>query len=816
MQRRGILRQILTPALVVLALLVGIGIGAVLHWGLRSARSLEPEQGTTTAKTGGEKAETRWTCSMHPEINLPKPGLCPKCRMKLIPRPTESGDAAAGMRRLTTSEQGKALMDIETAPVERKFVEKEIRMVGKVDYDETKLAYITAWVPGRLDRLFVDYTGVSVTKGDHMVELYSPRLIQAQEELLRALVAVESLRDSTIDIVRRSTDALLTAAREKLLLWGLSAEQIAEIEKRGTVSDHMEIDAPSGGIVIHRNAQEGMYVKTGTRIYTIADLSEVWVKLDAYESDLGWLRYGQDVEFTTVSYPGETFLGTISFIDPILDAKTRTVKVRLNVPNAEGKLKPEMFVKAIAKATVEAGGKVMAPSLAGKWICPMHPSVVKATSGKCDICEMALVTAESLGYATAKPTDADTPLVIPVTAALVTGKRAIVYVEVPGTDKPTYEGREIVLGPRAGEYYLVRSGLEVGERVVTRGGFKIDSALQILAKPSMMTPDGGAKADAGEAAELSAMSRHQLHEVLSTAEDAREAADGNDLTRAKSSFVALGDAVAAVDVKLLDARVLALWNEIAMRLTNDAVEGKHAENLAEVQGAGKSLADNVSFMRARLPLGHAQPPSAATALPGAFREQLDRVFGEYFAMQQALASDDLDAAVAAVGSMQKALADVDMKLLTGEDHEVWMGQAGSLKQMLTTAAGAKDIEAARGAFAILSERMLAVGKRFGSPIGGPLYELKCPMAFDNRGAVWLQRGDETRNPYFGAAMPQCGGVTDVIPPAKVAGEEVATQPSTGPATTTAPTIWTCTMHPEIRMPAPGRCPKCNMDLTPAR
>jgi Cu(I)/Ag(I) efflux system membrane fusion protein len=190
------------------------------------------------------------------------------------------------------------------------------------------------------------------------------------------------------EIMRDLTSETLDAVREKLRLLGLSAEQIAEVENRGKATDHITIYAPISGIVVHKNALEGMYVNTGTRIYTVADLSHVWVKLDAYESDLSWLRFGQQVEFTTVSLPGELFRGIISFIDPVLDPVTRTVKVRVDVPNQDGKLKPEMFVKAIARADVAAAGKVMEPRLADKWICPMHPSVIKDVPGNCDICGM--------------------------------------------------------------------------------------------------------------------------------------------------------------------------------------------------------------------------------------------------------------------------------------------------------------------------------------------------------------------------------------------------------------------------------------------
>jgi len=384
---------------------------------------------------------------MHPQIRQPKPGLCPICAMKLIPVKEEGEEGAASMRRLVTTEAAMELMKVETSPVERKFVTATIRMVGKVDYDETRLAYIAAWVPGRIDRLFVDYTGITVRKGDHMVYLYSPELYAAQSELLEALKAAREMSKAGVDIVREATLATVEAAREKLRLLGLTEEQVKEIERRGKATDHITIYSPVGGIVIHKNAQEGMYVRTGTRIYTIADLSWVWVKLDAYESDLQWLRYGQKVTFTTEAYPGEQFQGRIAFISPILDPRTRTVKVRVNVPNEDGRLKPEMFFRAVVESRVAASGRVMEPELAGKWMCPMHPEVVEDGPAKCRACGMPLVKTESLGFVALNEVEAARPLVIPASAPLITGKRAVVYLKVPGTKKPTFEGREIVLGP---------------------------------------------------------------------------------------------------------------------------------------------------------------------------------------------------------------------------------------------------------------------------------------------------------------------------------------------------------------------------------
>ncbi len=430
-----------------------------------------------------------WTCSMHPQIRQTKPGKCPICFMDLIPVSSAEGDI--GPRQISFSQEAIKLMEIETTPVERKFVTAEVRMTGKVDYDETRVKHITAWVTGRIDRLYVDFTGITVKKGDHMVYLYSPELLEDQRALLAAVEGSKSISPDSSEFAKRLKSANVEAVKKRLKLRGLTDEQIEEIEKTGQPVDHITIYSPIGGIVIHKNATEGKYIDTGTAIYTVADLSKLWVKLDAYESDLAWIRYGQEVEFTTEAYPGEIFKGRISFIDPVLNEKTRTVKLRVNVDNSDGKLKPEMFVRAIVRSQIAQGGKVMAPEMAGKWICPMHPAVVKTQAGSCDICGMDLVTAESL-FVTAEVPQKP-PLVIPASAALITGTRAVVYVKVPNAEKPTYEGREIILGPRAGDYYIVESGLAEGDIVVTNGNFKIDSALQIQAKPSMMNPEGRVK-----------------------------------------------------------------------------------------------------------------------------------------------------------------------------------------------------------------------------------------------------------------------------------------------------------------------------------
>jgi Cu(I)/Ag(I) efflux system membrane fusion protein len=572
--------------------------------------------GSTQTPSPGESGveETKaqvWTCSMHPQIRLPEPGQCPICGMDLIPVSSGEAGGGEGSRELSLSPTAVKLAEIQVAPVERKFVEARVRMVGKVEYDETRLAYITAWVPGRLDRLYVDYTGIPVRKGDHMVYLYSPELLAAQEELIQSLKAVKDLERSGIADMKETALWTVDAVRDKLRLWGLTKDQIDEIEKRGKPTDHMTVYAPMSGIVIHKNAFEGMYVDTGTRIYTIADLSQVWVKLDAYESDLAWIRYGQEVEFETVAYPGETFKGKIAFIDPVLDAKTRTVKVRVNVPNDAGKLKPEMFVRAIVRANVAAGGKVMDPDLAGKWMCPMHPDVVKDGAASCDICGMPLVHAESLGYVAVDANEKDAPLVIPATAPLITGERAVVYVAVPGKEG-TYAGREVVLGPRAGDYYLVREGLAEGELVVVNGNFKIDSAVQILAKPSMMSPEGGAPAPghhdhgaaqttpqttgAGETDrfEVPETFKRRMEGLLSAYFEVQQALSQDKFAEAQNAAKNVVKALDDVDMTLLKGPAHMAWMNEEKSIEQSAGGLATAKDIAKAREAFALLSESVA------------------------------------------------------------------------------------------------------------------------------------------------------------------------------------------------------------------------------
>ncbi len=634
----------------IVVLILGVGLGFLL----------DSETARDVAHQHEGEAEVEapefWTCSMHPQVRQPEPGQCPICAMDLIPVESGGGeDVALDPNQIHLTPNAIALAEVRTAKVERKFVTATVRMVGKVAYDESRVGHITAWVGGRVDRLFADTTGMPVRKGDHMVQLYSPDLLTAQEEFLQAAESLKRLSDSSSDVIRRSARTNLDAAREKLELLGLAESQIESLRESGKASDEITIYAPTGGIVVERLVNEGAYVQTGTRIYTVADLSRVWLVLDAYESDLGKLRYGQKVTFEVEAFPGETFDGQVSFISPVLNQMKRTVDLRVSVANPDGRLRPGMFANAMVEVVLGQSGVVGDPALKDKWVCPMHPEIVKDEPSACDICEMPLTRVENLGYL--NPGEEQQPaLVVPVSSVLQTGKRAVVYLKVPDQDG-VYEGREITVGPKADDYFIVESGLSEGDVVVERGAFKIDSAMQILAKPSMMNP--GSVSDEDE-----------MHD--------------------------------------------------------------HAGTTTKIE------------------------------TPEAFDKQLTGLYNAYYKIQEALSQDDADAAAEVVNEARAAFAGVDMTLLAEEPHMAWMVHHRAIDKALEELDEASGIESQRAAFALLSDAMTAAAREFGGGLDASVLVYQCPMAFNNRGAIWLQDKAGTENPYFGSAMFACGDQIEVI------------------------------------------------------
>ncbi len=754
-----------TYQIIFLIIVFTIGIVVGGKWHSDPMHDHDSENGSQ-AELDDIEGDVIWTCSMHPQIRAEEFGLCPLCNMDLIPvSDDDDADAAARPRLISISDSAHQLLNIQTSPVERRFVETDIRMVGKVAIDETRLANISAWVPGRIDRLYVDFTGIQVREGDHMVALYSPDLLSAQEELRASARTLETLRSGAPDSLRRIAETTLDAVRARLYRWGLTEEQVKQAETGEWQSDQITIYSPIGGTVIQRDGTEGMYVDVGTPIYTIADLRQVWVMLEAYESDLHWIHYGQPVSFTAAALPGESFDGIISFIDPVLNPDTRTVRVRVNVANADGRLKPDMFVQGYIRSQIATGGRVVHPELAGKWISPMHPEVVKDGPGNCTVCGMPLVRAETLGYVPANITDADKPLLIPKSAPLITGKRALVYVSIPDMERPTFEGREIILGPRAGDYYLVVSGLEPGERVVTHGTFKIDSALQVLARPSMMAPD--ALLDKWDDEPLDGI-EFSIREKMEWLLDASLHLAGLDI----DSEDDLNDAAQNmmqhfnnIDPSVLPPEAQGYWSEIVMKQRNNSMGLLAARTITEQKDYQADIRRLAEKMGAIFGLIDAPLPDA----PETLQADIRKVFDAYITIQQALADDDYSTAQNAIPALESQLHSIDLSDISGADLSQWESWSEIMVSAIGEMDAAADLVAMRVPFEPLSDTLIEVIRNYGIGPGAPVYLVHCPMAFDFEGADWLQDHDRVLNPYFGDEMLMCGTVNDRL----YAGEESA-------------------------------------------
>ncbi len=426
--------------------------------------------------------ETTWTCSMHPQIKLTEAGQCPICFMDLIPLANDENSESPD--HISLSESAVKLAQIATTPVRWGLAQSQVRLSGKIDYDETRVKNISAWFPGRLEHLYVDYTGIRIKQGDHLLEIYSPELYATQSELLQAYARMTQPGQSSSS--QTTSYSAYQAVREKTRLLGLNNSQIEGILQQGKARSVLQINSPITGIVTHKNAVEGKYVKTGEQIYTIADLSKVWLILEAYEKDLTWLAFGQELSFSVPGLPGQTFTAHISYIDPLVDPIKRSVTVRAVLDNSQGLLKPGMLAEASISVTLNGSGQVVTPQMTGKWACPMHPEILEEHPGDCSVCGMDLVPLETISGSLAAASQA---LLIPASAVLKTGKRALAYVEVGEGITNKYELRELILGPRVGLEYIIFSGLTAGELVVSNGNFKIDSAMQIAGKKSMMSGD---------------------------------------------------------------------------------------------------------------------------------------------------------------------------------------------------------------------------------------------------------------------------------------------------------------------------------------
>ena len=405
-------------------LILGIILGNVFSGGDSETTHAEGEHNYVQ-----DPVTQLWTCSMHPQIKMEEPGNCPICGMELIPM--ESSDDSSeniAANEIVMNEEAYQLANIQTTIVEKASADKEIRLLGRVKPDERRLYSQVSHIPGRIERLYVNFTGEKVYTGQKIVRIYSPELISAQKELFEAI--------KSKDIYPQ----LYTASRNKLKLWKLSDKQIDAIEATGKVQEQIDILSDHTGYVMNRNVELGDYIKAGGNLFDIANLSSVWVMFEAYEADIPWIHINDKVSFNIQAISGKTFEGKITYVDPFVSSNTRVAKVRVEVNNPGNKLLPEMYASGIIKAKMKG---------------------------------------------------MENTIVIPKTAVLWTGKRAVVYVKVPHEKTISFVYREIELGQDMGQFYSVADGLEEGEVVATNGVFRIDASAQLLGQKSMMNPEGG-------------------------------------------------------------------------------------------------------------------------------------------------------------------------------------------------------------------------------------------------------------------------------------------------------------------------------------
>jgi len=700
---------------------------------------LPSEKKADSAASGA--SDEVWTCSMHPQIRQPNPGLCPICNMDLI---LLQDDGGGGLREVTVSAEAAALLDLRVAPVRRAPAEVDLHLFGKIKYDERRITAATARMGGRLDRLFVDFTGARVREGDHLAEIYSPELFVAQKELISARSSFDRLDASSSAAVRDTRSRLLESARERLRLLQLGEEQILRIENKTEPSPTLQIDSPQDGIVIEKVVNEGDYVKTGDPILRVADLSAVWLMVEAYESDLPWIRYGQDVEFTVDSIPGEVFHGRVAFIDSELDPMRRVASVRVNVDNSTGLLKPGLFAKVRIASRMTADGRVIDPELVGKWISPMHPEIIKDGPGKCDICGMDLVPAESLGFVSEEEPHLD-PLLIPRSSVLQTGDRALVYVRLPEKSEPVFEGRQVVLGPAVGREFIVRQGLAEGELVVSRGAFKLDSELQIKGRPSMMNAEAGLQErPAGEAPDDLKGQWPPVLRALSRFESAAKAGKPHVMGE---QLQLMRNAVESVRVEAMQPEDLKLWIEFSQQLLADLTVARDRLNdepeiafgivARSIERAGRYLG---------LPFSPVEPPASDPAIV----DDLKKAVGAYLPVASALARDDDESAKIASVEFRQAVAELNLPNSKGVTD--------GAEQM----AAAEDITSRRAALQMVSRALIKLIRDHGVDQLGDLFVVHCPMAFDSEGADWLSAVPTVINPYYGDSMLTCGNLTDTL------------------------------------------------------
>jgi RND family efflux transporter MFP subunit len=450
---------------VIIGLITGIIIVAVIVIG--SGILNEQEDGSNTSMNDPREENVQlWTCGMHPEVLLSEPGQCPKCRMDLVPvkqtSTNKSKSTKKGGRKILYwqapmdpteiyNKPGKSKMGMDLVPVyqdkvsgsvgtvvidpvtiqnmgvrytsvKRMDFNRDIRAVGIVEYNEEKLYTINSKISGWIEKLYVDYTGKIVLKGQPLLEIYSPELVSTQEEYLLALNNQKAVSGSNFESIRNGAVSLLNSTRKRLAYWDIPYSEIARLEQTREVRKTLRLDAPANGVVIHKNAVEGAKVNAGMDLYRIADLSTVWVEASIYDYELPWVSEGQKAEMQLSYLPEKNYSGKISYIYPYLNEKARTIQIRLEFENPNLELKPGMYTNVYIQ------GKTF-----------------------------------------------QNVLVIPSEAVIRSGERNVVFV---ASDEGKFEPRQVRIGADGGpdnRYVKVLGGLLEGEQIVTSSQFLMDS-----------------------------------------------------------------------------------------------------------------------------------------------------------------------------------------------------------------------------------------------------------------------------------------------------------------------------------------------------
>jgi len=556
-----------------------------------------------------------WTCSMHPQIKMEKPGNCPICGMELIPlEGSEDTGENIASNEIVLTQEAIQLANIQMSKVVKSGAKKEIRLLGTVKPDERRLYAQVSHIPGRIEKLYLNFTGEKVRRGQRIIRLYSPELISAQKELFEAM--------KSKDIYPQ----LFKASRNKLKLWKLTDKQINSIIKSGKVQEQIDILSDYSGYVMKRNVELGTHVMAGMKLFDIANIDKIWVMFEAYEGDISWLKNGDMVDFTVQAIPGKQFKGKITYINPFVSPTNRVAMVRVEVNNASHKLLPEMFVNGVVQASLK---------------------------------------------------QKEDALVIPKSAVLWTGKRAVVYVKVPHEKTISFLYREIILGADLGDFYIVKKGLEDGEVVATNGVFRIDASAQLMGQKSMMNPDGGKVSTGGHSG--------------------MDMGDGNNKNK-------------------------------------------------EVKSKEKDMSNMIMIDKA--------------TIDSKFQEQLGTVVDKYISLKDALVNDDAVLAQKEAKNVMNSIENVDMFLLLGDAHNVWMKALKSINKNLITINGSINIEVQRKAFGLLGSDLSGVIDMLDvkTADGKAVYLEFCPMGDDNKGFFWLSYDKEIKNPFFGKEMLTCGEV----------------------------------------------------------